>query len=84
MKTQEEMLQKAFQLLDEYNNPQTSETKIDRIVTQLYNAGFKIRPLKTFIIKNEVDCEVLNADKGNEWGLVDRRTGRPLKRPEKS
>lgn len=75
-------IQKAFKLLDEYNNPKMSDGRLDRIVVQLYKAGYVIRPLKTIIIKNEVESEVLNADKGKEWGLVDRSTGRPVTRPD--
>ncbi len=76
--------QKAFELLEEYNNPKTGDDRIDRIVTQLYKAGYVIRPLKTIIIKDEVHAEILNADKGKEWGLVDRSTGLPVARPEAS
>lgn len=74
-------LDKAFKLVDEYNNPSTSEARIDTIVAALYKAGYSIRPLDTLIIHDETHVEHLNAG-SRQWGLVDRRTRRPVERPK--
>jgi hypothetical protein len=73
--------EKAFKLLDKYNDPKTTDDQIDRIVTQLYNLGYVIRPLQRIIIKDEVEAKVLNSG-SKEWGLVERSTGIPVSRPK--
>ena len=81
MAVKETPLQKAFRLFDEYNTPQTSDARQDRIVKQLYNLGYLIRPIQTLIIKSPVEYEHLNPG-SNKWGLVDRETRRPVIREE--
>jgi hypothetical protein len=61
---EQRMQDKAFKLLDEYNKPETSEDRIERIVAQLYKMGYIVRP-------NPGSAA---------WGLVDRRTRMLVKR----
>ena len=59
-------LDKAFKLLDAYNNPQTREDMKDKVVENLYKMGYIIRPA------------------AGSWGLVDKVTRLPVKRPGQS
>lgn len=76
---EEKKLARMFALLDEYNKPDTSDERVEKIVKIFHNAGYIIRPLNTIIIKDEANFEHLNPD-SKEWGLVDRVTRRPITR----
>ena len=74
------LIREAYALFDRYNKSK-SENVQERIVTQLYNMGFVIRPMHMLIASdNPGKSEELNA--GNiQWGLHNRVTRRPVARP---
>lgn len=84
MATKQLTVDQAFRLLDRYNTLMKSaqaESQLDKIITQLYDAGYIIRPAQVIIIKDEVNAEHINPN-SNEWTLHSRATRMPVERPK--
>lgn len=80
MAKQQLTVEAAFKLFDRYNKAQSEAAQL-RIVKQLYNAGYIIRPAQVLIIKDEVNAEHINPG-SNEWTLHSWATGKPVERPK--